>query len=76
MQCNAMQYKLSSRSTLLLTLLLFRYTIITHHHLLYYTAFTIAFAVVSCWYWEVVEACRKLLLTAVLSIVATGPSVR
>ena len=28
----------------------------------------------SCWYWEVVEACRKLLLTAVLSIVATGQS--
>ena len=26
----------------------------------------------SCWYWEVVEAIRKLLLTAVVSIVGTG----
>jgi hypothetical protein len=27
-----------------------------------------------CWYWEVVETCRRLLLTAVASVVAAGSS--
>jgi hypothetical protein len=27
-----------------------------------------------CWYWEIVETCRRLLLTAVVSVVASGTS--
>jgi hypothetical protein len=27
-----------------------------------------------CWYWEIVETCRRLLLTAVVSVIASGTS--